>query len=72
MSRFEADDHADSTWRCWCGGELTHTSFGYNKATKGAQKIKWVDSQGKWTTEKPAEDFVIGDLQVMVDLPRSL
>lgn len=52
-------DAMDAKWVCpGCGGELTHKSFGY-KTDQGG-KEKWVGPEGKWTTGKPTEDFVLG------------
>lgn len=62
----------NAKWLCKCGGELGHLSFGYDKATSGAKKVKWVGSDGKWTETEPKEDFKLGDMRVIIRMPAYL
>ena len=55
----------DAEWNCpKCGEVLAHESFGYESG-KG-DKIKWVGPDGKWTTEKPTNDFRLGSWDILI------
>ena len=56
------------SWRCLrCGRKLTIESFGYKRRDGTYRKIKWVNGSCKWTEIKPAEDFKLGGLYVMIN-----
>ncbi len=64
------DDAMDAEWHCpKCSGILGHASFGFDKGTRGAKKIKWVGPDGRWTDEQPKDDFKLGDLYVCIHAP---
>lgn len=65
MDRMSADS-MNADWKCpKCRGLITHVSFGYDRAEKGAKKVKWVGPDNQWVEKEPTEDFKIGDLNVL-------
>ena len=67
ISNYAGDEAMNADWLCGkCKGKLSHLSFGFDKGSRGAQKVRWVGPNGKWTNQKPAEDFRLGGLEVMV------
>lgn len=67
ISDYAGDDAMNAKWLCGkCRGELSHLSFGFDKGARGAQKVRWVGPDGKWTDKKPTDDFQLGTIQVMV------
>jgi hypothetical protein len=70
VSDYAADESMNADWLCRCGKKLTHTSFGYDKGTEGAKKVRWVSPDRKWTDVKPAEDFQLGKVRVIRQMSR--
>ena len=62
-------DSMNAIWKCSCGGELSHLSFGYDHGGKGAKKVRWVGPELKWVTEQPINDFELGNIHVLVLTP---
>lgn len=64
-------DAMDAVWRCGnCNTELTSKSFGYEQDGTGKwNRSRWVGSDGKWTAEKPTQDFTLGRFLVCVGMP---
>ncbi|OGZ52429.1 MAG: hypothetical protein A3B25_01925 [Candidatus Ryanbacteria bacterium RIFCSPLOWO2_01_FULL_48_26] len=70
MANFPADAMG-AEWHCPnCKGILGHVSFGFDKATSGAKKIKWVGPGGTWTDVEPKDDFKLGEIYVHIHSPR--
>ena len=45
---------ADGIWLCeHCGSSITHESFGFDKPSFGARKVKWVGPGLNWVGERP-------------------
>lgn len=66
-----------AVWKCpKCKGILSYKSFGYEITGKDDQKrdkynkTRWVGPNGKWSNEKPKEDFNLGDWHVIINMPR--
>lgn len=60
-------DSLDAIWRCTaCEGKLSHLSFGFDRSSQGAQRIRWVGPNGQWIDQRPADDFKLGNLLVEV------
>ena len=61
----------DAEWRCpKCNGILTSKTFGYEELDKEKwERTRWVGKDGKWTNEKPREDFDLGHWHVSEKLP---
>ena len=60
-------DAMDAVWKCpKCKKEITGLSFGYDGNN---QKFRWVGPNGEWTRTKPKEDFNLGNLLVVVQMP---
>jgi len=70
VTDYAGDDSGNAKWMCSCGKEVTHVSFGYDRGTSGAKKVKWVGPDGKWTDARPSEDFKLGKIQVIMKMPR--
>lgn len=67
ISEYPGGDEMNAKWLCGkCKGELTHLSFGFDRRSLDAQKVRWVGPDGKWTDKKPTDDFQLGTVQVMV------
>lgn len=66
ISDYAGDDTMDAEWLCQCQGKLTHLSFGFDRGSSGARKVRWVGPDGKWVDEKPTEDFTLGDINVVI------
>ena len=65
VSHFSAEA-INATWKCpECDGELSHESFGFDKATKDAKKVRWVGPDRNWQDEEPQESFQLGELRVL-------
>lgn len=62
------DEGSNANWICMCGKPITHLSFGFDKGTAGAKKVKWVGPDGKWTNECPVDDFTLGNIQVVMKI----
>ena len=59
-------DAFDSEWQCpSCDGKLSHLSFGFDRGTQGAKKVKWVGPDSQWVGQKPEDDFDLGSWLVM-------
>lgn len=63
ISQYVGDDASSADWMCRCGKTLTHLSFGFDKGTRGARKVRWVGPGGKWVDKKPTENFRLGNIQ---------
>ncbi len=61
---FAGDSDLNAIWKCSCGKETTHETFGYDQAGQGARKVKWVGPDSRWTEERPSEDFKLGEVEV--------
>jgi len=70
ITDYAGDEGGNAKWICECGKPLTHLSFGYDKGTTGAKKIKWVGPNHKWTDTRPTDDFRLGNIQVIMKMPR--
>jgi hypothetical protein len=64
-------DAADADWPCpKCKKKTTHKTFGYENIGGDWKRTKWVGKDGKWTSVKPTEDFPLGNLLVVMEMPR--
>lgn len=61
-------DSMDASWKCICQGELSHLSFGFDKASVEANKVRWVGPEGKWVQQRPTKDFELGNICVIVPM----
>jgi hypothetical protein len=68
-------DAMNAEWKCsQCNGILTENTFGYRTVVgedgkpKG-EKVRWVGPDGKWTDQKPTEDFILGTWQILINPP---
>ncbi len=61
-------DSIDAIWRCSCGQEMSHLSFGFDKGGLGAKKVKWVGPGRVWVDQQPTQDFELGHIHVMVPM----
>lgn len=53
-------------WRCAeCKTHVDYRSFGYELGAERLERIHWVGPDGKWATEKPSEDFELGEWMVI-------
>ncbi len=66
ISDYAEDDTMDTEWLCQCKGNLTPRSFGFDRGSSGAQKVRWVSPAGKWVDKKSTEDFKLDDVNVVV------
>jgi hypothetical protein len=67
VTEFAGDGSMNAVWKCHCGQELTHTSFGYDKGESGAKKVRWIGKNLQWTSTKPTDGFDIGKTTVTID-----
>lgn len=66
-------DGMGAIWVCpRCGKEISHLSFGFDRSTSDAQKVRWVGPNGSWVDQCPSEDFRLGNLDVLVRAPSSI
>lgn len=66
-------DAMNAEWPCpKCKKNTTGESFGYKEVNLGNwKKVRWVGKVGNkfgWVTEKPTEDYKIGNTEVWVEL----
>lgn len=58
-------DAVNAEWRCPnCQRVLTHLSFGYENS-KGGKKF-WIGINGEWVSQKPENNFELGNWDVIV------
>jgi len=51
----------DAEWRCPnCNNAINHKTFGFEEVNGEWEKIRWVGKDGKWTSERPKENFDLG------------
>ena len=70
ITDYAGDEGGNADWICMCGKPITHLSFGYDKGTTGAKRVKWVGPDGKWTNNRPTDDFKLGNILVIMRMPR--
>lgn len=57
----------NAKWMCsYCEKILTSKSFGYEIVKGKFRKTRWVGKDGKWTKNRPANDFVLEEIRVRV------
>lgn len=67
ITDYASDETMNADWLCGhCSKPLGHLSFGFDRATQGAQKVKWVGPNGTWVDSKPEEDFKLGNITILI------